>query len=361
GPKGPQPTFKFFTLDDPAASTYDSVRDFQGGAGNGWQPAPEGDLPEGSPEAELKADPDTARQTAVQDLIEQTNANVEDSSEELDVTNLDAKTYYTIQDGTEVAAIVISPKTPPSGSGLQRPDFAPVTSFAYRDPGNPYLPSILFLISSSVLFVVHMLLLGVVERRRPLGVAQTPAAEPERQPAGAGGRRPGPAPPPPAPPAPAGPRAGRAAPPPLGPVHAPDGPARYGAGGEHRPLRVGQDGEPPDRDVHGGQKHLAAQLLGPGRGPVGVRDPERDPPPGRRVLPRRRLVPAADQQVPEGEGRPPDRPLEVLARPPEQLAVEPGPRGQVVADQLVPGPGGVLVHQLGPEPLPRLGQRHSCP
>jgi hypothetical protein len=190
GPKGTQPTFKFFTLDDPAASTYDSVRDFQGGAGNGWQPAPEGEVEEGSPEATLKADLDTARQTAVQDLIEETNANVEDSSEELDVTNLDAKTYYTIQDGTEVAAIVISPKTPPAGSGLQRPDFAPKTTFAYRDPGSPYLPSILFLIASSVLFVVHMLLLGVVERRRPLGVAQPHApAEPERQPAGAGARR----------------------------------------------------------------------------------------------------------------------------------------------------------------------------
>ena len=189
GPKGTQPTFKFFTLDDPAASTYDSVRDFQGGAGNGWQPAPEGDLPEGSPEAELKADLDTARQTAVQDLIDETNANVEDSSKELDVTNLDAKTYYTIQDGTEVAAIVISPKTPPSGSGLERPDFAPKTSFAYRDPGSPYLPSILFLIASSVLFVVHMLLLGVVERRRPLGLAQAHAPEPERQPAGTGARR----------------------------------------------------------------------------------------------------------------------------------------------------------------------------
>jgi len=189
GPKGTQPTFKFFTLDDPAASTYDSVRDFQGGAGNGWQPAPEGEVEEGSAEATLKADLDTARQTAVQDLIDETNAKVEDSSEELDVTNLDAKTYYTIQDGTEVAAIVISPTTPPSGSGLERPDFAPKTTFAYRDPGSPYLPSILFLIASIVLFVVHMLLLGVVERRRPLGLAQSHAPEPERQPAGTGARR----------------------------------------------------------------------------------------------------------------------------------------------------------------------------
>jgi hypothetical protein len=189
GPKGTQPTFKFFTLDNPAAATYDSVRDFQGGAGNGWQPAPEGQAEEGSAEATLKADLDTARQTAVSQLIEETNANIEDSSQELDVTNLEAEVFYTIQDGTEVAAIVISPATPPEGSGLQRPDFAPKTTFAYRDPGSPYLPSILFLAGSLVLFVVHMLLLGMVERRRPLGVTQTPAPESERQPAGAGAPR----------------------------------------------------------------------------------------------------------------------------------------------------------------------------
>jgi hypothetical protein len=188
GPKGTQPTFKFFTLEDEAAATYDSVRDFQGGAGGGWQAAPEGEVEEGSAEATLKADLDTARQTAVSDLIEKTNAKVEDSSEELDVINLDAKTFYTIQDGTEVAAIVISPKTPPAGSGLKRPDFAPVTAFAYRDPGNPYLPSIIFLVASAILFLVHMVLLGVAERRRPLGVGLKPA-EGERVPAGAGAGR----------------------------------------------------------------------------------------------------------------------------------------------------------------------------
>jgi hypothetical protein len=185
GPKGVEPTFKFFTIDDPAAGTYDSVRDFQGGAGNGWQAAPEGEVAAGSEEETLKADLETARQRAVTDLIEETNKDVEDSSKELDVTNLDPKVYYTIQDGTEVAAIVISPKDPPEGSGLERPDFAPKTTFAYRDPGAPYLPSILFLIGSLVLFVVHMLLLGWVERRRPLGSAQSPTTEVERQPAGA--------------------------------------------------------------------------------------------------------------------------------------------------------------------------------
>ena len=189
GPKGTQPSFKFFTINDAAAGTYDSVRDFQGGAGNGWQAAPAGEVQEGSPEAALKADLDVARQTAVNDFKEETNKDVKDSSEELDVTNLDAKAFYTLQNGTEVAAIVISPKTPASGSGLQRPDFAPKTIFAYRDPGNPYLPSILFLVGAVVLFVIHMLLLGLVERRRPLGVAQAPTPEGERQPAGAGARR----------------------------------------------------------------------------------------------------------------------------------------------------------------------------
>jgi hypothetical protein len=189
GPKGTQPTFNFFTVDDPAAATYDSVRDFQGGAGNGWEPAPEGQFEEGSAEATLKAELETARQTAVQDLIDETNADIEDSSEELDATNLSAEVFYTIQDGTEVAAVVISPATPPEGSGLQRPDFAPKTSFAYRDPGSPYLPSILFLIGSIVLFLVHLFLLGMAERRRPLGQALSPTPEAERQPAGAGAAR----------------------------------------------------------------------------------------------------------------------------------------------------------------------------
>ena len=189
GPKGTQPTFKFFTIDDPQASTYDSVRDFQGQAGNGWQAAPEGEVEAGSAQESLKADLDTARQRAVQDLITETNKKVKDSADELDVTNLDAKTFYTIQDGTEVAAIVISPKAPPKDSGLKKPDFAPKTTFAYRDPGNPYLPSILFLVGASVLFLVHMVLLGMAERRRPLGVTQRPAPEAQPQPAGAGSGR----------------------------------------------------------------------------------------------------------------------------------------------------------------------------
>jgi hypothetical protein len=185
GPKGTQPTFKFFTLDDPAAGRYDSVRNFQGGAGNGWQeePAAQGGQT-GGPQATLRADLDVARQTAVSKLITDTNKDNKDSSKDLDVTNVDAKAFYTIQNGTEVAAIVISPKNPPAGSGLERPTFAPKTTFAYRDPGAPSLPSQLFLIGALVLFVIHMLTLGLVERRRPLGAAvAATAADGERQPA----------------------------------------------------------------------------------------------------------------------------------------------------------------------------------
>jgi hypothetical protein len=187
GPKGTQPTFKFFTLDDPAAGKYDSVRSFNGRAGNGWQEAPAGaaaGAQAGGAQETLRADLDVARQTAVSKLIQETNKNVKDSSRELDVTNVDAKAFYTIQDGTEVAAIVISPKDPPAGSGLRRPTFAPKATFAYRDPGAPYLPSILFLAGSLVLFFVHMLGLGLVERRRPLGGAAGAPAEGAREPAG---------------------------------------------------------------------------------------------------------------------------------------------------------------------------------
>jgi hypothetical protein len=190
GPKGTQPTFKSFTLDDPAASKYDSVRSFNGRAGNGWQEAPAGAAAGaqagGGAQETLRADLDVARQTAVSKLIQATNKNVKDSSRELDVTNVDAKAFYTIQDGTEVAAIVISPKDPPAGSGLRRPTFAPKATFAYRDPGAPYLPSILFLAGSLVLFFVHMLGLGLVERRRPLGGAAGAPAEGAREPAGTG-------------------------------------------------------------------------------------------------------------------------------------------------------------------------------
>jgi hypothetical protein len=188
GPKGTQPTFKFFTLDDPAASRYDSVRSFNGAAGGGWQEAPAAAAGEqgGGAQETLRADLDVARQTAVSTLINETNKDNKDSSKDLDATNLDAKAFYTIQDGTEVAAIVISPKDPPADSGLERPSFSPKTTFAYRDPGAPSLPSLLFLIGALLLFVVHMLALGLVERRRPLGAPVAATADGERQPARTG-------------------------------------------------------------------------------------------------------------------------------------------------------------------------------
>jgi hypothetical protein len=180
GPKGTAASLKEFARQDPVASRFPKVDDFQGAAGNGWSEAPV--APEGggklsAADEELKADLDTARQAAVAKLISQRNKNVKDSSKELDVTNLDAKSYYTTDDGTTVAAIVISPKAPPAGSGLVRPNFAPVTVFAYKDRGAPLLPSYLFLAGVLVLFAVHLLLLARAERRRPLGTVLMPGQE----------------------------------------------------------------------------------------------------------------------------------------------------------------------------------------
>jgi hypothetical protein len=186
GPKGTQPTFKFFGLDDAVAGKYSKVREFQGNAGNGWQAAPAEPAAGGQLSASqtaLKADLDTAKQAALTKLIADFNKTVKDSSKELDVTNLDPKTFYTIQDGRELAAVVISPKQPPAGSGLRKPTFAPKTVFAYRDPGAPYLPSIVFLVSALVLFTLHLLGLGWVERRRPLGPVRSPTEVPARAPA----------------------------------------------------------------------------------------------------------------------------------------------------------------------------------
>jgi hypothetical protein len=101
----------------------------------------------------------------------------------LDVTNLDAQVFYTNQKGTELAAVVVNGKEPPQGSGLEKPSFPTKTFFAYRDPGAPYVPSLIVLGVSLVLFVAHMLGLAAAERRRPLGtVPRTPAG------AGAGTR-----------------------------------------------------------------------------------------------------------------------------------------------------------------------------
>ena len=186
GPKGTAASLKEFLADDPVASRFSSVDGFQGAAGNGWSEAPaepEGGGKLSAADEALKSDLDTARQAAVQKLIEERNKQVKESSKELDVTNLDAKAFYAKDNGTTVVAVVISPKTPPAGSGLERPSFAPVTVFAYKDQGAPLLPSYLFLGGSVLLFVVHLLLLGRAERRRPLGAVLTPGEAPARIPA----------------------------------------------------------------------------------------------------------------------------------------------------------------------------------
>lgn len=182
GPKGTLPSFKEFTLEDPIAhQRFTKAESFTGQATGDWRPAPGQDGQPVPPEQEaLKAELDAAAQAATARLIREHNQNVTDSSQELDVTNLQTTTYYTTQDGTELAAIVISPKDPPPGSGLERPDIEPVTFFAYRDPGNPRLPSLLFLGGSIVLFVLHVLALARVERRRPLGWKPQPAQAVER-------------------------------------------------------------------------------------------------------------------------------------------------------------------------------------
>jgi hypothetical protein len=177
GPVGKQPSFVQFTRTDPAVARFDKVGTFQGGAGNGWTPGPgEGQL--SAADVKLKADLDAAKQAAQSAFIADRNKNVKDSSQELDVVNTDAKVFYATQNGTTLAAVVISPKAPPANSGLRTPTFAPVTFFAYQDKGAPALPSYLFLGSAIVLFLLHAFLLGVVERRRPLGGALTPQVEP---------------------------------------------------------------------------------------------------------------------------------------------------------------------------------------
>lgn len=174
GPKGVDPSFKPFTLDSPLASKYSAVRQFTGSATSGWQTEPPESATSGS-QAQLRADLETAKQATLQSLMTSYNKTVTKSSKELDVTNLDPAVFYTQQAGTTVAAIVISPKAPPKGSGLEKPTFAPKTFFSYRDPGAPYLPSLIILGSSIALFAAHLLALGYVERKRPLGAVHAPA------------------------------------------------------------------------------------------------------------------------------------------------------------------------------------------
>lgn len=185
GPKGTDPSFKQFDLSSPQASRYSAARQFQGSEGNGWkaEPAePTGGAKLPADQEKLRADLETAKQTILQKFITQSNKDVKDSSKELDVTNLDPKVFYTDQGGTELAAVVISGKEPPAGSGLSKPTFAPKTFFAFRDPGAPYLPSLIVMAISLVLAVGHFIGLGAAERRRPLGATPRTAE--------AGGRAP---------------------------------------------------------------------------------------------------------------------------------------------------------------------------
>jgi hypothetical protein len=185
GPKGTDPSFKQFSVNSPVAARYDAVKQFQGQATNGWkeEPAePVGGAKLPADQETLRADLETAKQAVQQTVITDFNKNVKQSSKELDVTNIDAKVFYTTQKGTELAAVVITGKEPPKGSGLEKPTFAPKMFFAYRDPGAPYVPSLIVMGISLVLFVGHVLGLAAAERRRPLGA-------PPRAPAEAGGTR----------------------------------------------------------------------------------------------------------------------------------------------------------------------------
>lgn len=172
GPKGTDPSFKQFDAKSTVAASYGAVQQFQGAAGGSWkeEPAePVGGAKLPAAQETLRADLETAKQAVQQKLILDFNKTVKESSKELDVTNIDTKVFYTNQNGTELAAVVVSGKEPPKGSGLEKPTFAPKTFFAYRDPGAPYVPSLIVMGISLVLFLVHMLGLGAAERRRPLG------------------------------------------------------------------------------------------------------------------------------------------------------------------------------------------------
>jgi hypothetical protein len=180
GPKGTDPSFKPFAQNSATATKYPVVQQFQGGAGNGWkeEPAePVGGAKLPADQETLRGDLETAKQAVVQTLITDTNKNVKDSSKELDVTNLDQKVFYANQNGTELVAVVVTGKEPPAGSGLEKPGFAPKTFFSFRDPGAPYVPSLLVMGISLVLFQGHMLGLGAAERARPLGRAPRAAEE----------------------------------------------------------------------------------------------------------------------------------------------------------------------------------------
>ena len=135
GPKGTQPTFKFFTVNDPQAAPTTACGTSRAGPAPAGRRRPRASSrraarghPQGRPgrgPADGRPGPDRRDQRRHRGL--QRGAGRHQPR---------AKVFYTIQDGTEVAAMVISPATPPEGSGLQRPDFAPKT-FRLPRPGQP--------------------------------------------------------------------------------------------------------------------------------------------------------------------------------------------------------------------------------
>jgi hypothetical protein len=183
GPVGPAPTFKQFTKDSPEAQRFDAVNQFQGRAGNGWEA-----IPSAADNPELNEELTAAQQSSLNVFINEYNEKVEESNKEVDVINLKAETFYVEQDGTEVAATVISPADPPDGSGLERPNFQPTTEFAWRDPGFPNLFNYIFVVASLLLTALHLLLLARAERRSPLGPVSAPTPA-ENVPAPVGARR----------------------------------------------------------------------------------------------------------------------------------------------------------------------------
>jgi hypothetical protein len=183
GPVGPEPTFKQFTRESPEAQRFDAVGQFQGRAGNGWEA-----MPSATDNPELNEELTAAQQSSLNAFITEYNEKVEESNKEVDVINLKAETFYIEQDGTEVAATVITPADPPDGSGLERPSFQPTTEFAWRDPGFPNLYNYIFVVASLLLTALHLLLLARAERRQPLGPVSAPTPA-ENVPAPVGGRR----------------------------------------------------------------------------------------------------------------------------------------------------------------------------
>ncbi len=183
GPVGPEPTFKQFTRESPEAQRFDAVGQFQGRAGNGWEA-----MPSATDNPELNEELTAAQQSSLNVFITEYNEKVEESNKEVDVINLKAETFYIEQDGTEVAATVITPADPPDGSGLERPNFQPTTEFAWRDPGFPNLFNYIFVVASLLLTALHLLLLARAERRSPLGPVSAPTPA-ENVPAPVGARR----------------------------------------------------------------------------------------------------------------------------------------------------------------------------